>query len=97
MPVNKQSFSYRYRRSLRLIQTPPVLLQKRLKNMKAEDREDLAKQLRGLLELSARTLGYVENAHRGHVKAVKGFNRTLTNVRRVLGYTYPDRAGISFF
>jgi len=92
----RRHFTSRFSRAIKLMELPPVQYEKYVQQLSEYERERLKTELTNLITSAARSLGYVREASRGHQKAVKGFNRLLTQVRRAMGFTCPHAANVNF-
>jgi hypothetical protein len=81
---------------------PLVEWEKIVDAMTGPERGNLERELAGILQRAAMAQAYLQYRYgngcgdQGHTAASKAANKQLTKVRKVVGYSYPSRACVSF-
>ena len=79
---------------------PPSKIEKHIDSLSSVERGELAEELSGQIQRLVWNWGYMESRYgsgcgdQGHRSAVKNANRVLRQVRKAMGYTYPERGEI---
>ena len=80
-----------------LLNAPPNEWEERASKLNDMEKQDVEHDLSALIQRATLLESYVSHrwntgcGDQGHNKAAKKANKTLTAVRRALGYSYPDR------
>lgn len=84
---------------LQHLTSPPATWDKTVTSLSDNEKADLFSELDAMAQRSAMLAAYIAlriNTDNGHDAAVKAANKKLAQVRKALGYTYPESGCFNF-